>query len=46
MDHALEKAAEGTSATQKDGDNFQLSVRREVKRIRIDRRGHCGTDRS
>jgi hypothetical protein len=45
MDHALEKATEGTSAAQEDGDNFQLSVWREVKGILIDRRGDCGTDR-
>lgn len=33
MDHALKRATEGTFGAQKDGDNYQLSVWREVKVI-------------
>jgi hypothetical protein len=38
MDHALKRATEGTFGAQKDGDNYQLSVWREVKVI-LNRRG-------
>jgi len=38
LDSALEQATDGTSAAQRDGDNYQLSVWREVKGILIKRR--------
>jgi hypothetical protein len=38
LDRALEQAMDGTSAAQRDGDNYQLSVWREVKGILIKRR--------
>jgi len=33
VDHAIQRATEGTFGAQKDGDNYQLSVWREVKVI-------------
>ncbi|MDH3241580.1 MAG: hypothetical protein OEO83_13045 [Alphaproteobacteria bacterium] len=33
MDHAIKRATEGTFGAQKGGDNYQLSVWREVKVI-------------
>ena len=42
LDHALEKATEGTSVAQRDGDNYQLSVWREVKGILIKLRDDGG----
>ena len=38
LDGALEQATAGTSAAQRDGDNYQLSVWREVKGILVRRR--------
>ena len=38
LDGALEQAMDGTAAAQRDGDNYQLSVWREVKGILIKRR--------
>ena len=33
LDHALQKAFEGVTAAQKGGDNYDLSVWREVKQL-------------
>ena len=33
LERALEQATEGTTAAQQQGDNYRLSVWREVKRI-------------
>jgi hypothetical protein len=38
LDRAVEKATEGISASQRDGDNYQLSVWREIKGILVNRR--------
>ena len=38
LERSLERAIEGTSAANTDGDNYQLSVWREVKVILNDRR--------
>ncbi len=38
LDHALKQAMDGTAAAQRLGDNYQLSVWREVKGILIKRR--------
>ena len=38
LDRALEQAMDGTAAAQRDGDNYQFSVWREVKGILIKRR--------
>ncbi len=38
LDRALKQATDGTAAAQRDGDNYQLSVWREVKGILIKRR--------
>jgi hypothetical protein len=44
LEGALARAAEGTSDAQRDRDNYQLSVWREVKMILRDRRDHPGAD--
>ena len=33
IDHALERATEGIAAAQEQGDNYSLSVWREVRQI-------------
>ena len=38
LDHALEQVMNEAVAAQRDGDNYQLSVWREVKGILIKRR--------
>lgn len=38
FDGALEQATDGTTAAQRDGDNYQLSVWREIKGILLKRR--------
>ena len=38
VDGALEQATDGTTAAQRDGDNYQLSVWREIKGILLKRR--------
>ena len=41
LERALDRATEGTTAAQEQGDNYGLSVWREVKRI-LRERGHDG----
>ena len=41
LEGALDRATEGTTAAQNQGDNYALSVWREVKRI-LRERGHGG----
>ncbi len=41
LEGALDRATEGTTAAQNQGDNYGLSVWREVKRI-LRERGHGG----
>ena len=38
IDQAMKKAFEGTAAAQQEGDNYGLSIWREVKRILRERR--------
>jgi hypothetical protein len=40
LEGALARAAEGTSEAQRDRDNYQLSVWREVKMILRSRQAH------
>ncbi len=41
LERALDRATKGTTAAQEQGDNYGLSVWREVKRI-LRERGHGG----
>ncbi len=41
LERALDRATEGTTAAQEQGDNYGLSVWRELKRI-LRERGHGG----
>ncbi len=41
LERALDRATEGTTAAHEQGDNYGLSVWREVKRI-LRERGHDG----
>ncbi len=41
LERALDRATEGTTAAREQGDNYGLSVWREVKRI-LRERGHGG----
>ncbi len=38
LEGALDRATEGTTAAQEQGDNYGLSIWREVKRILLERR--------
>ncbi len=42
LDHALQKAIEGATAAQKRGDNYDLSVWREVKQLLRNRKAVAG----